>query len=509
MTRGRRLVSAIAVTAVAAGGVAMPPSTATVIPAGTVYVSTVPATPGLALNIGGNVQTTGPDGSVAVYVSDLAGIASRVTLAQSVVGGSTVALTRVVTGRHVPHESHLSVGLSVTSSVRLNLVRGRSGIDPRTVHRLRLHSLAGAVLDVDLRKTPVVRLLARRALLRHGVLTEQRVTWSVDRVAVAPGVAVTTAHAAFDPLGVSSWRLTLQTVHGVVAVTTVPPVAGVTFALEGATLTTDRRGRAQGPIADLNDVADRLRLASATATSGVEVTNMRVTKLPPRAVGQRRVLVAFDVRRPVSLRFVDLARHEVPRARISDVALSVGDSTVRLVSQELGTPTALLTEQATKVGQQWQARTITYTLRSVRIDGGQAVFNGRQRFRPSASGTWTIRLAVFTLAVTAHDAFFGSQLSSHLVITRPDGSRVPMQLSSAKPRRTPSMVRGLYTVQVDSAVLAGHASVLVSRNENIDLRVVTLWDAAAFLVLVLIIIVGAVLGGRRMAQRRVLARSRR
>jgi hypothetical protein len=70
-------------------------------------------------------------------------------------------------------------------------------------------------------------------------------------------------------------------------------------------------------------------------------------------------------------------------------------------------------------------------------------------------------------------------------------------------------VRGLYTVQVDSAVLAGHASVLVSRNENIDLRVVTLWDAAAFLVLVLIIIVGAVLGGRRMAQRRVLARSRR
>jgi len=318
---------------------------------------------------------------------------------------------------------------------------------------------------------------------------------------------VTTAHAAFDPLGHRSWRLSLQTVHGLVVVSTVPAVAGVTFSLEGATFTTDRRGRAKAPIEDLNDVADRLRLASSTASSGVGVTNMRVTKLPPLAIRQRRVLVAFDVRRPVSLRFVDLAHHVVPKSRISDVAISAGSSSLRLISQELGTPAALLTQQASKVGTQWQARDITYTLRSVRIDGGQAVFNGRQRFRPSSSGTWTITLAVFTLSVTAHDAFFGSQLSSHLVITRPDGSRLPLQLSAATERNAPPLVRGLYSVQIDSAVLAGHASVLVSRNEHIDLRVVTLWDATVFLVLVLLIIVGAVLGGRRMAQRRARARS--
>jgi hypothetical protein len=137
------------------------------------------------------------------------------------------------------------------------------------------------------------------------------------------------------------------------------------------------------------------------------------------------------------------------------------------------------------------------------------VFNGRQRFSPSSSGTWNISLAVFTLTVTAHDAFFGSQLGSHLVITRPDGQELSMQLSSAGPRRTPSMVRGLYSVQIDAAVLAGRASVLVSRNEQIDLRVITLWDAAAFLLLVLLIIVGAVLGGRRMARRRERARSSR
>jgi hypothetical protein len=70
-------------------------------------------------------------------------------------------------------------------------------------------------------------------------------------------------------------------------------------------------------------------------------------------------------------------------------------------------------------------------------------------------------------------------------------------------------VRGLYSVRIDSAVLAGTASVLVSRNEAIDLRVVTLWDAAAFVTAVLLIVVGAVLGGRRMSRRREAARSPR
>jgi hypothetical protein len=303
--------------------------------------------------------------------------------------------------------------------------------------------------------------------------------------------------------------LSLQPVHGVVSVGTVPAVAGVTFSLDGATMTTDARGRATAPVDDLNDVSDRLKLATPNASGGMAVSNMRVSKLPPLVVHQRRVLVALDVRRPVSLRFVDLAHHAVPASRISDITLSAGSNSVRLLGQELSSPAALLTQQATKVGTDWQPRGITYTLRSVRIDGGQAVFNGRQRFSPSSSGTWNISLAVFTLTVTAHDAFFGSQLGSHLVITRPDGQELSMQLSSAGPRRTPSMVRGLYSVQIDAAVLAGRASVLVSRNEQIDLRVITLWDAAAFLLLVLLIIVGAVLGGRRMARRRERARSSR
>ena len=478
--------------------------------AGTVYVSTIPAVAGLAIDIGGVVQQTGPDGSAIVRLADINGMPHRVSLATGTTpAGDAVSLTRVVPGRHVPHESHLSLGLDLTSRVRLRLGQGTSGVPSSSVHRIRLHSVTGQVLEVDPQKHPTVSLLARRTMLQRGVLAVQRVTWSVDRLAVVPGVAVTTQHVKFDPLGHRTWPLSMEPVHGVVTIRTVPSVAGVVFSLDGATITTGADGRAEAPVDDLNDVADRLRLAAPDAAGGLQVSNVRVTKLPPRVVHQRRVLVAMDVRRPVAFRFVDLAGHPVPLSRITDLTLSAGAASVRLIGSELTVPAPLLTEQATKIGTDWQTRSITYTLRSVRIDGGQAVFNGRQRFTPSSSGTWRIALAVFTLTVTAHDAFFGSQLASHLEITRPDGSRLPLSLSASQARRTPSLVRGLYSVQIDSAVLAGRASVLVSRNEAIDLRVVTLWDAVAFIAVVLLIVVGAVLGGRRMSRRREPTRSRR
>jgi hypothetical protein len=508
MSGRRRLTAAIASLLLVAGMGAAPSTAAS--SAGTVYVSTVPAVPGLAIDIGGVVQTTGPDGSAVAAVSNINGMPSRVRLAGTTTpAGDPVRLTRVVLGRHVPHESHLTLGLEISSLVRLRLGAGTSGVAPQSVHRLRLHSVAGEIRDLDPQKVRSVTLLARRAMFQHGVLTAQRVTWSVDRIAVVPGVAVTTAHAAFDPLRHRTWRLSLEPVHGDVVIRTVPAVAGAVFSLDGATIATDARGRAKAPVDDLNDVSDRIRLASQEAAGGLQVSNMRVSKLPPLVVHQRRVLVAFDVRRPIVFRFIDLAGHSVPSARISDLTMSSGSTTVRYLGPELGVPMPLLTRQASKIGSAWQTRPITYTLRSVRIEGGEAVFNGRQTFVPSSSGEWRITLAVFTLVVTAHDAFFGNQLASRLEFTRPDGSRLPLHLSSNSGRRTPSLVRGLYSVQIDSAVLAGRASVLVSRNEAIDLRVVTLWDAVVFLLVVLLIVVGAVFGGRRMARRRERARSLR
>jgi biopolymer transport protein ExbD len=65
-----------------------------------------------------------------------------------------------------------------------------------------------------------------------------------------------------------------------------------------------------------------------------------------------------------------------------------------------------------------------------------------------------------------------------------------------------SLVRGLYQMRVDSAVLAGSTTVLVSRNDAIDLRVVTLLDVVLIVLVVLVVLIAAVVGGGVMARRR-------
>lgn len=471
-------------------------------PSGTVFISTVPALGGVHLTVAGAAATTAADGTVSLALADIRNAANHVRLASDQIApGTRVSLGKVVPGPHVSRESHLKVGLDVTSTVGLSIDSGTTGVDASKVKVVHLHSSLGERLKIDPRRTKTVKLLSRRTSLVHGVLTTRRVTWSVDLVSVGPGVALTTSTPRFDPFGSSSWQLHLKTLHGTVVIQTVPRTTGVVFQLEGATVTTGPRGRALAPVSDLNNVSDQLTLASSAA-GNLHVSDLRVSKLPPKALRQRRLVAALVVRRPVAFRFTDLGGQLIPASHISQMRITADSASVKLVGKELGTPSLLLTRIATRIGSYWHERPITYQLRSVRIDGSEAVFDGRQRFTPGASGVWTVSLAVFSLSVTAHDAIFGNQVNSTAVITKPDGAHYAVALRSGSPSIVPSMVRGLYGLQIDSAVLGGHTTLLVSRDDTLDLRVVTFLDALIVAILGTFILVAAVLGGRLMARRR-------
>lgn len=173
-----------------------------------------------------------------------------------------------------------------------------------------------------------------------------------------------------------------------------------------------------------------------------------------------------------------------------------------LNGSEVGAPTSLVTKVATEVGGVWHAHVVSYSVASVRLDGGQAVFAGRQWFVPASSNVWTVALSVFDVTVTAHDILFGSRVTTRAVITRPDGTHDPVRLGGGSPNELTSMVRGLCDLDVDAAVLGGHTKVLVSRDDSVDLRVITLLDALVIAVLTLVLVVLVVLGGRLMARRR-------
>ena len=207
---------------------------------------------------------------------------------------------------------------------------------------------------------------------------------------------------------------------------------------------------------------------------------------------QRRLLAAIDVRRGVTLRFVDSHGRSVPASRIDEVGLTTGSSSVTsLIGTEIGVPALLLTRVAERVGSGWDTRSITYSLASVKINGANAVFAGRQRFAPQTSSIWTIDLSVFSMTLTVRDALFGSKIGTSTVLTRPDGSRIDATVNANAPNLLTGMVRGLYTLKIDAAVLGGSTSILVSRDDHVELRVITLLDT------VIIAVGGALCPARR------------
>jgi hypothetical protein len=496
----RRMLAALLVVLVAvSSGYAVPAAADS---AGTVFLQTVPALAGVPVAVGSEVVTTGGDGSAAIRVSDLNGIAASVHLADDRPDADTLlSVSKVHTAPHVrPHESHISIGLDITSRVRLAVGAGDTGVAPDIVRALRLHSVAGQVMDVDPRTTPVVWLLARRTRLVANVLTTQQVTWSVDRV-TAPGVALTTAKPRFDPYPNRVWDLELQTVHGTVQIVTVPATAGVQFLLDGAIVSTGADGAVNAPVSDLNAVDQRMSLATHAA-GAASVSVLRISRLTPLTVHERRVLVSLSVRRQVALRFVDLQGQPVDPERISEVRLDGGGGIIRLDAAEVADPVSLVAKRATQIADVWQSRPVTYSASVVLLDGSNAVFRGKQRFDPNSSDVWPIRLSVFRLTMTAHDVLFGSRVSSRVSVTRPNGTSYTVRLGSGDGTVLTSMVRGLYDMKIHDAVVGAATTVLVSRDDAVDVRVVTPLDAAVIAIVGMLLVVAAVWGGRRLARRR-------
>lgn len=477
--------------------------------AGLVYLNTVPALAGVRLDVDGTAVTTDRDGRVAVHVADLDGIAKRVSLAgRRLNDRTTVALTHIDPAPHTtPHVSRLSIGLSVQSTVRVSVSTGRSGVPSSTVSALRLHSITGQVVTVHPRSSGEITLASRRAMLQHGTLRVQRVTWSVDRVTTTTGATVTTQGSRFDPLGRSRWTIRLASVAGRVQVVTVPATANVTFRLGGSTLTTNSYGVATTPVGDLNNVASRVGLLTPRA-GRLDVSLLRLTKLPPGAVHQRRVLASLLVRRPVQLRFVDPTGKPVPSSRVSWVRLKGDGRTIRIPGSRLDRPVMLPAAAAEQVHSTWRTRAITYSVTTARVDGANAVFSGRQRFDPNRSGTWPVRLSVFRLSLTVRDTLFGRRTSSQVTVTLPDGTSRELYAGTGKPIVLPELVRGIYRVNIGAAVIGSKNSVLVSRDGSADFRVVTMLDTLVIILVLVVLVVILIAAGRAMASRNARPQAR-
>ncbi|MCW2622826.1 MAG: hypothetical protein JWL64_2428 [Frankiales bacterium] len=505
MTRSLRSVLALpllGLVALLAPAVPAPPARGD--SGGNVVLRTVPAVAGVVLSVGGSTVRTDADGAATVQVGVLSGVAASVRVAQPAAsGGALVTLGRVdVVPDPTPNQSRLQVGLDVTRRIQLVVDPGSTGAVAGAVTSVRLRSATGEEQTVDPRQTKQVSLLARRARLVHGVLTAQPVTWSVDRIKVDNGLALRSAVPSFDPWTAPAWTLTLAAVSGTVQIATVPATPGVQFLIDGASTVTGPDGNASMQVADLNQVQTGLQLGAPEAGL-LEVSLRKVAPGGPHGPGVRTLVAGLGLTRPVAIRFVDSGGRPVPAERITSIDVESDTGTRTLAGSDLAEPVPLLTTAAALVENVWDARPVRHTLMSVKVDGSEAVFAGQQSFRSVTADTWIVRLAVFRVTVTARDALFGKRLSSQLVVTRPDGTSYRSRVAaSGSAVALPVTARGKYALEFAAATLGAKSAVQISRDDNIDVRLVTPLDVAVVGAALVLLLAGAVGTGVRLGRRR-------
>jgi phospholipase C len=277
---------------------------------------------------------------------------------------------------------------------------------------------------------------------------------------------------------------------------TVPAAPGMRFALDGHRFEADRAGRATPPAA-FRRAGASLRALDTEIAPGVRARF-------DRWYSGRRI-AALNLYHRVGISFVDLDANVVAPSAVTSVTLRGSDGSRHVLA---GARRVWL--QGNRVVPESQGRTSTrlyYSADKVLVAGSNVVHRGQQRFFPAASPKMQLRLLLFAVRVTVRDALLGFPIGSAVRLEYPDGREQREALGPSADLTVKSLPRGDYRVSVEALGMSSSRPIALSRDQEVDLRVISWLDIAVVLMvlgslaLALLFIRRPAAAGRRHAAR--------
>jgi phospholipase C len=282
------------------------------------------------------------------------------------------------------------------------------------------------------------------------------------------------------------------------SIQTVPAAPGMRFALDGHRFEADRAGRATPPAA-FRRAGASLRALDTEIAPGVRARF-------DRWYSGRRI-AALNLYHRVGISFVDLDANVVSPSAVTSVTLQGSDGSRHVLA---GARRAWL--QGNRVVPESQGRTSTrlyYSADEVLVAGSNVVHRGQQRFFPAASPKMRLRLLLFAVRVTVRDALLGFPIGSAVRFEYPNGREQREALGPSADLTVRSLPRGDYRVSVEALGMSSSRPIALSRDQEVDLRVISWLDIAVVLMvlgslaLALLFIRRPAPAGRRHAARLV------
>ena len=267
----------------------------------------------------------------------------------------------------------------------------------------------------------------------------------------------------------------------VLRVRTVPALEGVRFELSGRPFSSDRKGIAEIAVTQCGTYSLRV-FPSRSAAPGKRTKFARWADEafePIRSVlvaRSREIQVGFDVEYLVKETFIDLAGKPVAASRVTRVGQS--NSMGTRTTFPAGKPQWLAGSRIMRRVNGLEATEILYSVRSVIVDGTNVVRQAQQRFYPTRTRHFRIRLLLYSAEISARDRLFNFPIGSSLVLTYPDGHREHHKLSSSAELTLRSLPRGSYEVEIKAPGLKSKIPIALTRNQVVVLKVVSYIDLA-------------------------------
>ena len=303
-----------------------------------------------------------------------------------------------------------------------------------------------------------------------------------------------TEHGTTQSAGI----LTVQPV--MFSVQTVPPLAGIRFALGDRLFVSDSSGLAQIavdeagtlPLTTLLPTPQTNQLEDVAVLFALWQDGFEGAIRPITIPSTTAITAGFEVSRRVALQFETTNSETLSPSRVD--ALTLTDSlgrtrTILDINQESTVllPTSTIVKTATGL----QANPIGYTLTELIVDDSNALQGSEQQFVPEWSQEVLVKTVLYSVVVSAEDLFFGRPLGQTVLIEYPDGTVKQYPIGPHGRVEVTGLARGTYFATILRAQgYAARTPFTVAQNQTVNLSIVSYLDLAIILVGLFLLLVG-------------------
>jgi hypothetical protein len=306
--------------------------------------------------------------------------------------------------------------------------------------------------------------------------------------------------------------VSVEVLPAIVRVDTVPATAGVTFQMDGRQFVSGSDGSAsitinQSGVYRLDLLLDQYHNPSQKVEFGrwseESYQPFRDVVVPTNSPVQ----VGLNVFHKVSLKFVDLDGFPVDPSRITAISIRSiqGDAFTLKPGDTPWLPASRTAHR--QIG--LEETKLLYSVNSVTIDGSNTVNSAQQRFFAQIDSSWTISLLLYSLHVTSRDGVFAAPVGTSIDVVFPNGQVKNYPLDKSGALEIHALARGIYHISlIGTKGLGTSTPVALSRNQVVNLNIVTPLDLAAFGLVSIGLGLGLIIYGRPWLLRYLLKRKR-